>query len=124
MNDRLRPGVREASRLTRAGRLMDATALLQRALRSGRDRNSFASNVPPTIDLVPEAVEVTRAERSRPERTVRAHLPEGLRGFLDRITTTRFVPGPDGLAEPSAPDASVPEGGQFLSKSNRSQAGS
>jgi hypothetical protein len=30
MNDRLDPGMREATRLTRAGRLIEATALLQR----------------------------------------------------------------------------------------------
>ena len=63
MNDKLHAGMREASRLTRAGRLIDATALLQSVLRSGRDRNPYASNagVPPTIDLAPETV----AERLR-----------------------------------------------------------
>jgi poly(hydroxyalkanoate) depolymerase family esterase len=126
MNDRLRAGVREASRLTRAGRLMDATALLQRVLQSGGDRTSFASDgyAPPTIELAPEAVEVTGSERSRPQGIVQAHLPEVLRGFLDRITPTGFEPHPGGLAEPSAPDVSVPEGGQFLWKSYSSQAGS
>ncbi len=103
MNDRLRAGMREASRCTRAGRLVDATAVLQRVLQSGRDRDYVASNgpVPPTVDLVPEAVEVTDAERNRPQSAVRAHLPEVLRGFLDRIAPTRFEPGPGGLAEPS-----------------------
>ncbi len=126
MNDRLHAGMREATRLTRAGRLMDATALLQRVLQSGRDRTSFASDgyVPPTIELTPDAVEVTGAVPSPPQSAVRAHLPAVLRGFLDRITPAGFEPDPGGLAEPFAPDASVPESGQFLSKSYSSQAGS
>ena len=63
MNDRPHAGMREASRLTRAGRLIDATALLQRMLQSGRGPDPDASNaaVPPTIDLVPEVVDVTSA---------------------------------------------------------------
>jgi poly(hydroxyalkanoate) depolymerase family esterase len=126
MNDRLHAGMREASRLTREGRLTDATALLQHVLQSGRNRSSFAGNgyVPPTIELAPEPVEVTGAEPSRPRSAVRAHLPAMLRGFLDGITPTGFERYPGGLAEPSALDASVPEGGRFLSKSFRSQAGS
>ena len=41
MNDRLRAGMRQAGRLTRASRLIEATALLQRVLQNGtasRDR--------------------------------------------------------------------------------------
>lgn len=126
MNDRLHAGMREASRLTRAGRLIDATALLQRMLQNGRGPDPAASNagVPPTIDLVPDTVEVTAAGRGRPERTVRAQLPDALRRFLDQVTRSGFEPGPGGLAEPSAADIPAPETGQFLSKSFSSQAGS
>jgi hypothetical protein len=108
MNDKLHAGMREASRLTRAGRLIDATALLQGVLQTGRDRTSFASNgyVPPTIELTPEAVEVPDAVPSPPQSAVRAHLPAVLRGFLDRVTPT------------------VPERGQFLTKSYSSRVGS
>jgi hypothetical protein len=100
MNDRLHAGMREASRLTRAGRLSDATAVLQRMLQSGRGPEPAASNagVPPTIDLVPEAVEVTNAAHSRPERAVRAQLPDALRRFSNRITRAGFEPRPGGLA--------------------------
>src|SRR4029077_8823034 len=78
MNDRLHAGMREASRLTRAGRLIDATALLQRVLQSGRGLDPTAGNagVPTTIDLVPETVEVTTAEGGRPEGAVRAGCAE------------------------------------------------
>jgi poly(hydroxyalkanoate) depolymerase family esterase len=126
MNDGLHAGMREASRLTRAGRLLDATALLQRVLQSGRGPGPAASNtgVPPTIDLVPEAVEVTSSAHSRPERAVRAELPDALRRFLDRIIPAGFEPGPGGLAEPSAADVPESESGQFLAKSFSNQAGS
>ena len=137
MNERLQSGMRGASRLIRAGRLTEATALLQRVLQSGRDSRSASNNehVPPTIDLVPDTVEVTRAGPSLrsgqefgagvqggAETGVRAHLPEALRHFFDRITPER---GLDGLAEPSpATTLDVPESGQFLAKSYSNEAGS
>jgi poly(hydroxyalkanoate) depolymerase family esterase len=126
MNDRLHAGMREANRLTRAGRLIDATALLQRVLQNGRGPApaAGAAGVPPTIDLVPEAVEVTSAAHNRPERAVRAQMPDALRGFLDRITRVGFEPSPGGLAEPSAADLPELESGQFLTKSFSNQAGS
>ena len=125
MNDRLHAGMREASRLTRAGRLIDATALLQRVLQSGKGPDPAAgkAGVPPTIDLVPDTVEVTAAERGRPESAVRAQAPDALHRFLDRITRSGFEPGPGGLAEPSAADVPKSESGQFLTKSFSNQAG-
>src|ERR687885_780475 len=105
MNDPLRSGMREASRLTRAGRLTEATALLQRVLHGGSDPYSAfgGEDVPLTIDLVPDAVEVTGPEpslrsrqefgsgaRSGAETRVRAYLPDALRRFFDRMTRTGF----------------------------------
>jgi poly(hydroxyalkanoate) depolymerase family esterase len=139
MNDRLDPGMREATRLTGAGRLIEATALLQRMLHRQRDQISTPStgSLPVTIDLVPETVEVTDPGSSlrtgqefdngagnRAERVGRAYLPEALRRLLDRIPRTGFEPGLGGLAEPSpahAPD--VPESGQFLARSYSNQVG-
>ncbi len=125
MNDRLHAGMREASRLTRVGRLIDATALLQRVLQSGRGRDPTAGNtgVPPTIDLVPDTAEVTAAERGRPESAVRAQLPDALCRFVERITRSGFEPAPGGPAEPSAADVPESESGQFLTKSFGNQAG-
>jgi hypothetical protein len=126
MSDRLDPGMREASRLTRAGRLTEATALLQRMLQRRRDPYSPSSteSVPPTIDLLPETVEVTdpgpslrtgqefdTGARNQAERAGHAYLPEALRRLLDRIARTGFEPGLGGLADSSSAD--VPEGGQF-----------
>jgi hypothetical protein len=101
MNDRLDPDMREASRLTRAGYLTEATALLQRMLHRRQDdpyRPSTPGSVLATSDLVPEGVEVTdpgpslragqefhTSARNRVERAGRAYLPEELRRFLNRI---------------------------------------
>jgi poly(hydroxyalkanoate) depolymerase family esterase len=105
---------------------MDATALLQRVLQSGKaaDRAPRSAGAPPTIDLVPEAVEVTSAAHIRPERAVRVQLPDPLRRFVDRITPGGFEPGPGGLVEPTAPEVPESESGQFLAKSFSNQAGS
>jgi poly(hydroxyalkanoate) depolymerase family esterase len=126
MNDRLHAGMREAGRLTRGGRLTDATALLQRILHNGRGpaRAAGSAGAPPTIDLMPEAVEFTSAAQGRPETAVRVQLPDALRRFLDRITPGGFEPGPSGLAEPAAPDLPQVENGEFLAKSFSNHAGS
>ena len=128
MDDRLHAGLREATRLTRAGRLIDATALVQRVLQRGRDRVPAANNgpAPPIIDLVSDAVEVTAAEPGRAGSAARAQAqaPDLVHRFLDRITRGGFEPRPSGLAEPAAADVPVPVGGQFLSKFYSGQAGS
>jgi poly(hydroxyalkanoate) depolymerase family esterase len=140
MNDRLQSGMREASRLTRAGQLTEATALLQRVLHSGKDPYSTSGNadVPPTIDLVADTVEVTGAgpslrsgqefgasAQSVEETGVRAYLPKVLRHSFDRITHTGFEHGLGGLAERSRADTpDAPESGQFLEKSYSNEAGS
>jgi poly(hydroxyalkanoate) depolymerase family esterase len=139
MNDTLQSGVREARRLTRAGRLTEATALLQQVLHSGRDPFSASGNedAPPTIDLVPDTVEVSGPEpflRSRQEFGAGARSgaetrvwdqPEALRRFVDRVTRTGFERGPGGLADPSPADTpDAPEGGKFLAKFYSNETGS
>ena len=127
MNDRLRAGMREAGLLTRASRLIEATALLQRVLQNGTDREPAADDggAAPTIDLVPSRIEVTPAQRGRTEKAGGAQLPEMLRRFRNQATRAEFEPGPGGLADASAAaDIPVPEAGQFLTKSFSNQAGS
>jgi poly(hydroxyalkanoate) depolymerase family esterase len=140
MNDRLQSGMREASRLTRAGRLTEATALLQRVLHSGKDPYSASgsADVPPTIDLVADTVEETGAgpslrsgqefgasARSVVETGVRAYLPEVLRHSFDRITRTGLERGLGGPAEPSPADTlDAPKGGKFLAKFYSNATGS
>jgi poly(hydroxyalkanoate) depolymerase family esterase len=126
MNDRLYAGMREASRLTRAGRLIDATALLRRLVQSGRNPDPAAINgaTPPSIDPAPDTIEMAAADRGRSESVVQAQLPDVVHRSLDRIIHTGFEPGRRGLAEPSTADIPVPEDGRFLTKSFSNQAGS
>jgi poly(hydroxyalkanoate) depolymerase family esterase len=154
MNDGLHSDMLEATRLTRAGRLTEATALLQRALRSGtvpdtaygptgEAADAPAGRVSRIIDLKAETIEVTdpqppsRNEQasgtgasSRPAGatpgTAQPHLPEALRGVLDWVKEIRPDPGIGGLAKRAPVHAPdvVPDGGQFLSASYGNQAGS
>src|SRR6266404_4250661 len=120
----------EATCLTRAGRLTEATALLQRVLRdkTARDTTSDsiweAANAPPgrvphIIELVAKTIEVAnprpssrigqafgRADASlrpagRAEETARPHMPGALRSFLDRIKRLGSAPSIGGVAHPS-----------------------
>jgi poly(hydroxyalkanoate) depolymerase family esterase len=142
----------EATRLTHAGRLTEATALLRRLLRrettldttsgaSGGTADAAARRVPRIIDAVPETIKVTDPQpswrtgpalgpgatgrRDRAQVTARPHLPVALRGFLERIN--RIGPAPiGGLVEPPpapAPEL-VPDGGRFVAGSHRTDAGS
>lgn len=110
MNDTRRPDMLEATRLTRAGRLIEATELLQRLLQG-------------------EAVAAdTTSETAAPasaEGTALPHMPEALRSFIDRInrgdSKTR-IPGLLKRSPAHAPDR-VPDGGQFVDGVYGDQAG-
>jgi poly(hydroxyalkanoate) depolymerase family esterase len=146
MNDVLPPDMLEATRLTRAGKLAEATALLRRVLGSGTapDTAPAPTGAPAgpgsrIIDLTPDAVELTDPEPSSRTRqasgtgassrpacltpgTAQPHLPEALQSFLDRIGAD---PGMGRLAKPFPPHADVvPDGGQFLAASYSNRAGS
>ena len=154
MNDSLHADMLEATRLTRAGQLTEATELLQRVLRggtvpdpasgpTGETAHAPAGRVPRIIDLTPETIEVTvpppdartgqgsaTGARSRPahkpEAPAQPHLPAALRDFLDRVGRTYPEPGMGGLAKPlpSHPPEVVPDGAQFIAGAYSNQAGS
>ncbi|MBV9460195.1 MAG: PHB depolymerase family esterase [Bradyrhizobium sp.] len=113
--------VREATRLTRSGRLAEATALLQRMLRGERapdTGHTFGSPVPaagrepPTIDVKANAAQAKARPRTR--RTS-ANLTKNFPGF-----------GPGGSlrrAPPSMADI-VPDGTSFVESTYKNAAGS
>jgi poly(hydroxyalkanoate) depolymerase family esterase len=122
--------IREATRLTHAGQLAEATALLQRMLRGERapdaisrtpGRVSLPSREPPTID----------AKANDVEETDSAHLarapsapPRGLQPLFDRAKDGSWL-GMRGVKRtpPSTPDI-VPEGARFIEGTYSNPAGS
>jgi len=148
------PALIEATRLTHAGRLMDATALLQRMLNGGTafDASSTPTPAPKAhlwrapdgIDLVPETVDpvdaktstrtglfegtATEAMSARGQAAGQPAMPEALRGFLEQLkpNPSGGLPNLDGLVNrpPARTPDIVPDGGQFLERSYANQAGS
>ena len=124
--------IREATRLTRAGQLVEATALLQRMLRGERapdapsrtgGRIALAGREPLIIDAKANAVEETDSHpRLEPATSAQ---PRKLRALLDRKTGRSGI-GLRGVmkrAPLSTPDI-VPEGARFIESTYSSPAGS
>jgi poly(hydroxyalkanoate) depolymerase family esterase len=124
--------IREATRLTRAGQLAEATALLQRLLRGESapdapsrtgDHIALAQPKPLIIDATANAVEETDLHPQSEQAT--SPQPRKLRALLDR-KDGRSVIGLRGVmkrAPLSTPDI-VPEGARFIESSYSSPAGS
>jgi poly(hydroxyalkanoate) depolymerase family esterase len=136
-----------ATRFVRAGRLSEATALLQRLLRGGPDQvGSDTVEAQPSekvgvIDVTPELLEVTALRRTSPALkavgagtwsnagmppTAQATVPGALRGFLDRFNSGGGLnAGMGGLTGLATPPADIlPAGARFLAGSYSNQAGS
>jgi poly(hydroxyalkanoate) depolymerase family esterase len=106
MKSPMHPDMVEATRLTREGRLIEATALLQRMLQSGMEPDARADGTaagsPPTgaapiIELTPEVIEVS-APRPAPTEWAEANsdgsqpgdesamaMPAWVRGLVDKV---------------------------------------
>src|ERR1700730_15134592 len=146
MNDR-HSDMFEATRLTSAAQLTEATALLQRMLRGKTARVWEAADTPPRrgpyiIDMGARTVGVANPRpASRPEQpfgsaslraagraegTARPHMPGALRSFLDPVKPIGSAPGIRGVAHPSpaCEPAVVPDGGQFVTGLYSNRAGS
>ncbi|MGO8913830.1 MAG: alpha/beta hydrolase family esterase [Bradyrhizobium sp.] len=123
--------VREATRLTRAGQLVEATMLLQRMLRGERapdatfrttGRIALPGREPPIIDAKANTTEETDSPHLARATSAQSRM---LRALLDR-TKKRSGLGPRGVikrAPLSTPDI-VPEGARFIEGTYSNPAGS
>src|SRR5579871_4413061 len=121
--------VREATRLTRSGRLVEATALLQRMLRGestpkpsgGNARAVPARLEPPTIDVNANVVE---EKESRPARLYSTPRPKNAARFDSMKGFSRLgLRGPIRRAPPSASDI-APKSTRFIEGTFSNGAGS
>jgi poly(hydroxyalkanoate) depolymerase family esterase len=120
----------EATRLVRAGRLAESTALLRRLVAgaAGSERSAdhddlapaFTGRAPPIIDAEFQVVDGTDAIAARAAETTSAGIAgqapaeaHGLRGLFDRIKR-RAGRGLHGLMQPLPTPETVPAGGQFI----------
>lgn len=119
--------IREASRLTRAGRLVEATALLQRML-GGKsapeatlhaERSALTGREPPIIEA--QANTIAEPNGSHPARATSAQ-PRLFGELLDRNTQERSRLGLRGISQRATP-AVVPEGAQFIEGAYSNPAG-
>jgi len=141
MNFSLPAGLLEATRLTKAGQLKEATAALQRMLGAGLPVNSLALQArpgPPTTDgtgmaqpkLVPSRNKRFSGGIEDPafrikSKLIKPVLANSLRGFIDQTAHGEFhLPG--GLAHrgPTPLSADLPNGAEFLACTFSNQAGS
>jgi poly(hydroxyalkanoate) depolymerase family esterase len=137
MNARSTIDMLEATRLTREGRLDEAMAVLRRAL-AGAPPSPVAGEAcpadptPPILDMLPPSPATggawtapqPNAARARTS-TSRAHIPDALRGLLDRLAQGGAASGLDGLAGPALGRAPlpVPDGARFDERSYANAAG-
>jgi poly(hydroxyalkanoate) depolymerase family esterase len=122
--------LREATRLTQAGQLIEATALLQRMFRGERapaapspvpGRIGLPDRAPPTIDL--EASHVGGADRAARAETPTA-TPRRRRPLFDRAKDGTWL-GLRGVKQaPASTTDIVPEGAKFIEGTYSNQAGS
>jgi poly(hydroxyalkanoate) depolymerase family esterase len=145
------PDLFEATRLTRAGRLTEAMALLQGVLGGATplgvpsgtvgSEGAPAGRAPRVIDATAETIEVTDAPPAslagqafgtivdgRPlggaAGTAPPPLGEALRGVLARLGQGGLEPGIGGLTRPARAPEPVPEGARFIGGTYTDQAGS
>jgi len=125
--------IQEATRLTRAGQLVEATALLQRMLRGERapdpssdpgGRIALTGREPLIIDAKANAVGEKTDSHAKLEPVPSAQ-PRMLRALLDRKETRSGIGlrGVTKRAPLSTPDI-VPEGARFIERTYSSPAGS
>ena len=140
------PDMLEATRLTRAGRLTEAMALLQGVLGGATPPGATSGTVdgaegapagraPRVIDATAETIEVTDPRpfpltgqafgaAGGAAGAAQPALPEALRGFLERLGQGGGLDGLGGLARPARAPDPVPDGARFVAGTYTEPAGS
>jgi poly(hydroxyalkanoate) depolymerase family esterase len=122
--------LREATRLTQAGQLVEATALLQRMLRGERaadtttrtrGRVSLTGLEPPTIDA--KANDVEKADRAHVAQAPSC-APRRLQPLFDRAKDGSWLGMRGAKRTPPATPDIVPEGAKFIESAYSNPAGS
>ena len=129
----------DATRLTREGRLLEAMAVLRRALAGGPASpvaDEAPNRTPPALDMVPPS-RATGGAWTVPQSgetntastrisTSGSRLPDALRRFLDRMGQGGGARGPDGLTRPTVVRAPlpIPNGARFDERNYANEAGS
>jgi poly(hydroxyalkanoate) depolymerase family esterase len=142
MNAILPNSMLEATRLTREGKLTEASALLQTLLRGevpAGPQAPAAGRQPRIIDVDPETGEASAPTAEGPRAAGHTRwpggdigtkgmpqLPEALRGFLDQINQGGLAQGMGGLPQGATARAAapLPDGAQFVAGTFASEAGS
>jgi poly(hydroxyalkanoate) depolymerase family esterase len=129
----------EATRLTRAGRLKEAMAVLRgggsAAPSADGEVQQPSGPTPAVLDMLPRADATgawTSAKSAEPQSVSHAggmrkpQLPQALRGLLDRMQRPGGARGLDGLVGPTPPPAPppLPDGAKFDERSYANAAGS
>ncbi|MEN0075996.1 MAG: PHB depolymerase family esterase [Paracraurococcus sp.] len=124
----------EATRLTREGRLTEASALLQRLLQGAAPASpagSAPARRPRIIDVDPETGEASAPAAATPhaaafQRPATPRMPEALRGVLDRIHQGGLTQGARARATARARARAepLPDGASFLAGRFTGEAGS
>lgn len=128
MTLRVPPEMAEATRLTRAGKLTEATALIQRMLRGGMAAEPAGTRAPLVIDAEYEVLDAARPQSAepaarrhrRPGAAPRTGLRETLRGLAARAKAAARdmeFKSPRPAPEP------LPEGATFAAASHSNAAG-
>lgn len=142
MNFNLPPEMLEATRLTRAGRVGEATSLLRRLLGGGTTENAASPKTdarlePPQLDLVANEVQadaLAKGARSEPPQDIEmpapqasldTSLPNVLRDLVGRFGRGDLVSSLQSRFSPASVRSAetVPSGGTFLARSYSNLAG-
>jgi poly(hydroxyalkanoate) depolymerase family esterase len=139
MNFHLPPEMQEATRLTRAGRLSEATSLLQQLLGGGtsqRVAEATAQLEPPQLELVANSVDIDEPSHSAHPAVMDspdgealqpqpASVPNVLRDLIGKFGRSELLSNLQSRLSPvgAPPAETVPSGGTFLARSYSNHAG-